>query len=134
MKKQKLDLRRVSGETCTGGGWIKSPVALIYGSHVGISLWRRLTTTQAAGARGLGGPAKQRGPSEGSDAMAGNFYGHWRTWSMAAVGAAATVVLVASQSLFGVTASAAPMAVNGVRPNAAGELDCNGHSKIQKAV
>ena len=66
--------------------------------------------------------------------MAGNFNGHWRTWSMAVVGAAATVVLVASQSLFGVTASAAPVAAHGVRPNATGELDCNGHSKIQDAV
>ena len=55
--------------------------------------------------------------------MAGNFNGHWRTWSMAVVGAAATVVLVASQSLFGATASAAPVAAPGVRPNATGELD-----------
>jgi len=67
--------------------------------------------------------------------MAGTFHGHWRTWSMAVVGAAATVVLVASQSLFGVTASAAPVAApGGVRPKATGELDCNGHSKMQKAV
>src|SRR5215470_20085224 len=83
---------------------------------------------------GLDGPAEQRGPSEGSDAMAGNFHGHWRTWSMAVVGAAATIVLVASQSLFGVAASAAPAAAKGVRPNATGELDCNAHSKIQRAV
>jgi hypothetical protein len=66
--------------------------------------------------------------------MAGSINGHWRTWSIGMVGAAATVVLVASQSLFGVTASAAPVAAHGVRPNATGELDCNGHSKIQKAV
>jgi hypothetical protein len=66
--------------------------------------------------------------------MAGNLLGHWRTWSMAVVGAAATVALVASQSLFGVTASAAPTAAQGVRPRATGELDCNGHSKIQRAV
>jgi len=64
--------------------------------------------------------------------MAGKLYGHWRTWSMAMVGGAATVVLVAGQSLFGVTASAAPAAAPGVRPNAAGELDCNGHSTIQR--
>src|SRR5215831_10940301 len=83
---------------------------------------------------GLDGPAEQWGPSEGSDAMAGNFHGHWRTWSMAVVGAAATIVLVASQSLFGVAASAAPAAAKGVRPNATGELDCNAHSKIQRAV
>jgi hypothetical protein len=66
--------------------------------------------------------------------MAAIIHGHWRTWSMAVIGAAATVVLVASQSLFGVTANAAPMAPHGVRPNATGELDCNGHSPIQKAV
>jgi hypothetical protein len=50
------------------------------------------------------------------------------------VGAAAGVALVASQSLFGVTASAAPTAAKGVRPNATGLLDCNGYSKIQKAL
>ena len=66
--------------------------------------------------------------------MAGNFHGHWRTWSMAVVGAAATVVLVASQSLFGMTASAAPAAAHGVRPKAVGELDCNGYSTIQRPV
>src|SRR5262249_29091804 len=82
----------------------------------------------------LDGPRETAGPSEGSDAMAGRFNGHWRTWSIGGVGAAATVVLVASQSLFGGTASAAPAAVHGVRPNARGELDCNGHSPIQKAV
>jgi hypothetical protein len=66
--------------------------------------------------------------------MAGSINGHWRTWSIGMVGAAATVALVASQSLFGVTASAAPAAARGVRPNATGELDCNGYSKIQKSV
>jgi hypothetical protein len=67
--------------------------------------------------------------------MAGSINGRWRTWSTAVVGAAATVVLVASQSLFGVTASAAPVgAQGGVRPNATGLLDCNGYSKIQKAL
>jgi hypothetical protein len=67
--------------------------------------------------------------------MAGSINGHWRTWSIGAVGAAATVALVASQSVFGVTASAAPAgATGGVRPNATGELDCNGYSKIQKPV
>ena len=66
--------------------------------------------------------------------MAGNLYSRWRTWSMAVVGGAATVVLIAGQSLFGVTANAAPMASHGVRPNAMGELDCNGHSTIQRPV
>ena len=66
--------------------------------------------------------------------MAGSIKGHWRAWSIGMVGAAATVVLVASQSLFGVTASAAPAAVKSVRPNATGLLDCNGYSKIQKAL
>ena len=67
--------------------------------------------------------------------MAGSINGHWRTWSIGMVGAAATVALVASQSLFGVTASAAPAAAKGgVRPKATGLLDCNGYSKIQKAL
>ena len=66
--------------------------------------------------------------------MAGSIKGHWRAWSIGMVGAGATVVLVASQSLFGVTASAAPAAVKSVRPNATGLLDCNGYSKIQKAL
>jgi len=67
--------------------------------------------------------------------MAGSINGHWRTWSIGMVGAAATVALVASQSLFGMTASAAPAAAKGgVRPKAAGLLDCNGYSKIQKAL
>ena len=66
--------------------------------------------------------------------MAGNIHGHWRTWAIGIVGTAAAVALVASQSLFGVTASAAPTGVKSVRPNAMGGLDCNGYSKIQKPV
>jgi len=66
--------------------------------------------------------------------MAGSINGHWRTWSIGMVGAAATVALVASQSVFGVTASAAPAAAHGVRPSARGELDCNGYSTIQRPV
>ncbi len=66
--------------------------------------------------------------------MAGSFHAHWRTWSMAVAGTAASVALVASQSLFGVSASAAPVAMKGVRPSATGELDCNGYSKVQKPV
>jgi hypothetical protein len=67
--------------------------------------------------------------------MAGSINGHWRTWSIGMVGAAATVALIASQSLFGMTASAAPAAAKGgVRPKATGLLDCNGYSKIQKAL
>ena len=52
---------------------------------------------------------------------------HKRTWLVAAVG----VSLFAGQALFGVTANAAP-ATHGVRPNAIGELDCNGYSPIQR--
>jgi len=48
------------------------------------------------------------------------------------VGAAATVALISSQSQFGVTASVAPMTAKGIRPNATGELDCNGYSKVQR--
>jgi hypothetical protein len=66
--------------------------------------------------------------------MAANLNGHWRTWSIGIVGTAAAVALVASQSLFGVTASAAPTTVKSVRPKAMGELDCNGYSKVQKPV
>jgi hypothetical protein len=66
--------------------------------------------------------------------MAGTFHGHWRAWSIGVVGTAAAVALVGSQSLFGVTASAAPAAAQSVRPKATGELDCNGYSKIQKAL
>jgi len=62
--------------------------------------------------------------------MAGSLHGHWRTWSIGVVGIAAAVALVASQSLFGMSASAAPAAMKGVRPKATGELDCNGYSKI----
>jgi hypothetical protein len=83
---------------------------------------------------GVGGARDDAGPGEGSDAMAGNLHGHWRTWTTAAVGAAAAVVLVASQALAGVTASAAPRAAGGVSPNKVGELDCNGYSTTQKAV
>jgi len=50
-----------------------------------------------------------------------------RTWLIAAVG----VSLLAGQALLGVTANAAP-AMHGVHPNAIGELDCNGHSTIQR--
>lgn len=52
-----------------------------------------------------------------------------RTWLIAAAG----VSLLAGQALAGVTANAAPVA-HGVRPNAVGELDCNGHSTIQRSV
>lgn len=63
--------------------------------------------------------------------MAGNLHGHWRTWSMAAVGGAAAVVLAAGPALAGGTASAARVSPS-VRPNAVGELDCNGYSPIQR--
>src|SRR6516164_550169 len=134
MKRQMLDLLRASGETCTGGGPIKVT------RNTRLRVTRRYQhvapADRYAGRRcpGLDGPAEQQGPSEGSDAMAGIFDGHWRTWSMAVVGTAATVALVASQSLFGVTANAAPTAAHVVRPNATGELDCNGYSKIQRPV
>ena len=54
---------------------------------------------------------------------------HPRTWLIAAVG----VGLFAAQALPGAMASAAP-ASHGVRPNAVGELDCNGYSPIQKRL
>jgi hypothetical protein len=52
-----------------------------------------------------------------------------QTWLIAAVG----VSLFAGQALPGVMANAAP-AMHGVRPNGMGELDCNGHSPIQRPV
>ena len=52
-----------------------------------------------------------------------------RTWSIAAVG----LSLLAAQALPGAMSNAAP-ASHGVRPNAVGELDCNGYSPIQRSV
>ena len=55
---------------------------------------------------------------------------HWRTWSLAVLGAVTGTVLVAGQAVVGVPASAS--SAGGVRPNAVGELDCNGYSPIQQ--
>jgi hypothetical protein len=60
-------------------------------------------------------------------------HSYWRTWSTAAAMAAAAALLVGSQALPGAFASAAPTA-HGVRPNAVGDLDCNGYSTVQKAI
>src|SRR5215468_10657098 len=140
MKRQIGNEKAKAGHVTGAGGDLhrRRPIKVTRNAHLRVT--RRCQIVAPAdrylGRRcpGLDGPAEQWGPSEGSDAMAGNFHGHWRTWSMAVVGAAATIVLVASQSLFGVAASAAPAAAKGVRPNSTGELDCNAHSKIQRAV
>jgi hypothetical protein len=65
--------------------------------------------------------------------MSRRLRGHWRTWSIAALGAATAVVLAVSQALVGASASTAA-ASQGVRPNAVGELDCNGYSPVQRSV
>jgi hypothetical protein len=67
--------------------------------------------------------------------MSGILRSYWRTCSAAAAGAVA-VALVASQALLGGTAIAAPAAPapHGVRPNAVGNLDCNGFSKAQRSL
>ncbi len=44
------------------------------------------------------------------------------------------IALVASQAFLGGTASAAPTAPHAVRPNAVGDLDCNGFSTTQKPL
>jgi hypothetical protein len=66
--------------------------------------------------------------------MVGHLRNHWRTWSVGVVGLPMVVVLVAGQTVFGATASVARTAAHSVRPNRVGELDCNGHSTIQRPV
>jgi hypothetical protein len=65
--------------------------------------------------------------------MSRRFRGHWRTWSIAALGAVMGTVLAPGQAVVGASASAAPV-THSVRPNAVGELDCNGFSPVQRAV
>ena len=52
-----------------------------------------------------------------------------RAWLMAAAG----ICVLAAQTLPGATANAAP-ASHGVRPNAVGNLDCNGFSPVQRPL
>jgi hypothetical protein len=65
--------------------------------------------------------------------MVGRLRNHWRTFSLGAVGLPAAALLVMGQTLFGVTPSGTRTA-HPVRPNAVGELDCNGYSTAQRAV
>ena len=86
---------------------------------------------------GTGRPCGAAGSQRGERrSMSGHLRNYWRTWSTGAVGAVA-VALVASQALLGGTASAAPAAAtapHAVKPNAVGNLDCNGYSTSQRAL